>query len=68
MYARVLKEDATMTARETMKRRARFWRWLRRFEAKHPGMTLAGMLGCAQDAGFLTREERSALLRNVGAA
>lgn len=57
-----------MTTRETMKRRARFWRWLRRFEAKHPGMTLAGMLGCAQDAGVLTREERLALLRNVGAA
>ena len=57
-----------MTTRETMKRRAQFWRWLRRFEAKHPGMTLAGMLGCAQDAGVVTREERLALLRNVGAA
>ena len=57
-----------MTTRETTKRHARFWRWLRRFEARHPGMTLAGMLGCAQDAGVLTREERLALLRNVGAA
>ena len=57
-----------MATRETTKRRARFWRWLRRFDAKHPGMTLAGMLGFAQDAGVLTREERLALLRNVGAA
>ncbi len=57
-----------MTTNETTKRRARFWRWLRRFEAKHPGMTLAGMLGCAQDAGVLTPAERLALLRNVGAA
>ena len=57
-----------MTTTEMTKRRARFWRWLRQFEAKHPGMTLAGMLGCAQDAGVLTRQERVTLLRNAGAA
>ena len=56
------------TTNDTNVRRRRFWRWLRRFEAANPGMTLAGMLGCAQDAGVVTRDERLALLRNVGAA
>ena len=57
-----------MQTRETTTRRARFWRWLRRFEATHPHLSFPALLGCAQDAGVLTREERLALLRNVGAA
>ena len=56
------------TTTEMTKRRRRFWRWLRRFEATHPHLSFPALLGCAQDAGVLTREERLALLRNVGAA
>lgn len=51
---------------ETSKRRRRFWRWLRQFNATHPYMDLTGMLAFALDAGVCSREERDALLRATG--
>ena len=53
-------------ATDTTKRRARFWRWLRQFNATHPYMDLTGMLAFALDAGVCTCEERDALLRAAG--
>lgn len=52
--------------RELAKRRSRFWRWLRRFQTANPTLTLPALLGCAQDAGVCTREERLALLAAAG--